>query len=99
MCYKRYRDIISGQFHISIACTTQSTFYFKRGISHFSIFFEIISFYSFYFSGFQTKRVHVLVTEGDTVKPVLSSHSKEDKRLVFKTDYGLMQVKRIAEYF
>ena len=28
-----------------------------------------------------------------TVKPVLSSHSKEDQRLVFKTDQCLMQVK------
>ena len=31
-----------------------------------------------------------------TVKPVLSSHSKRPK-LVFKTDYRLMQVKSIAE--
>ena len=30
-------------------------------------------------------------------KPVLSSHTKEDKKLVFKTIYGLMQVKSIAE--
>ena len=29
--------------------------------------------------------------------PVLSSHSKEVQKLVFKTDYPLMQVKRIAE--
>ena len=27
-----------------------------------------------------------------TVKPVLSHHSKEDKKMVFKTDYPLMQV-------
>ena len=27
-----------------------------------------------------------------TVKPVLSSHSKEDQRLVFKTNYSLMHV-------
>ena len=32
-----------------------------------------------------------------TIKPVLSSHSTEDKNLVFKADYGLMQVKFIAE--
>ena len=32
-----------------------------------------------------------------TVKPVLSGHSKVDKKLVFKTDYHLMQVKSIAE--
>ena len=33
----------------------------------------------------------------NTVKPVLSSHLKEDKKLGFKTDYCLMQVKSIAE--
>ena len=32
-----------------------------------------------------------------TVKPVLSGHSKRRQKLVFKTDYGLMQVKSIAE--
>ena len=32
-----------------------------------------------------------------TVKPVLSGHSKKTKRLVFNTDYCLMQVKSIAE--
>ena len=32
-----------------------------------------------------------------TVKPVLSSHSKRHQKLVFKTDYCLMQVKSIAE--
>ena len=32
-----------------------------------------------------------------TVKPVLSSHSKRTQKLVFKTDYHLMQVKSIAE--
>ena len=31
-----------------------------------------------------------------TVKPVLSSHSNRRPKLVFKTDYGLMQVKSIA---
>ena len=33
----------------------------------------------------------------DTVKPVLSGHSKRIPKLVFKTDYRLMQVKSIAE--
>ena len=32
-----------------------------------------------------------------TVKPVLSGHSKRRLKLVFKTDYRLMQVKSIAE--
>ena len=32
-----------------------------------------------------------------TVKPVLSGHSKEDQKLVFKTDYRLIQVKSIAK--
>ena len=32
-----------------------------------------------------------------TVKPVLSSHSKRTPKLVFNTDYRLMQVKSIAE--
>ena len=32
-----------------------------------------------------------------TVKPVLSGHSKRRQKLVFKTDYCLMQVKSIAE--
>ena len=32
-----------------------------------------------------------------TVKPVLSSTQKEDQKLVFKTNYCLMQVKSIAE--
>ena len=31
-----------------------------------------------------------------TVKPVLSGHSKRRPKLVFKTDYRLMQVKSIA---
>ena len=34
-----------------------------------------------------------------TVKPVLSNHSKKDQKLVFKTNYRLMQVKSIAECF
>ena len=32
-----------------------------------------------------------------TVKPVLRGLSKEDQKLVFKTDYRLMQVESIAE--
>ena len=32
-----------------------------------------------------------------TVKPVLNGHSKRKPKLVFKTDYRLMQVKSIAE--
>ena len=32
-----------------------------------------------------------------TVKPALSSHFKEDQKLLFETDYCLMQVKSIAE--
>ena len=31
------------------------------------------------------------------VKSVLSGHSNEDRKLVFKTDYRLIQVKSIAE--
>ena len=30
-------------------------------------------------------------------KHVLSGHSKEDQKLVFKTDYRLLEVKSIAE--
>ena len=43
--------------------------------------------------------VHTVVSlqERYTVKPVLSSLSKKNKKLVFKTDYRLMQVKSIAE--
>ena len=38
------------------------------------------------------------MTKNDfTVKPVLSSHTKEDQKLFFKTDYGLMHFKSIAE--
>ena len=33
----------------------------------------------------------------DTEKPVLSGHSKEDKKYVFKTDNYIMQLKSIAE--
>ena len=38
-----------------------------------------------------------LVHLDPTVKPVLSGHSKRRPKLVFKTDYRLMQVKSIAE--
>ena len=31
-----------------------------------------------------------------TVKPVKNDHTKKDHKLVFKTNYGLMQVKSIA---
>ena len=37
-----------------------------------------------------------LLKTGFTVKPVLSSHSQKDQKWVFKTDYGLMQVKSIG---
>ena len=33
----------------------------------------------------------------DTVKPVLNGHSQKDRKLVSKTNCGLMQVKSIAE--
>ena len=33
----------------------------------------------------------------NTVKPVLSSHSKEDQKLVLQTHYHLFQIKCIAE--
>ena len=33
----------------------------------------------------------------DTVKPVLSGHTERRQKMVFKTDYRIMQVKRIAE--
>ena len=42
-------------------------------------------------------RVRFLLFLIITVKPVLSGHSKEDQKLVSKTDYRLMQVKSIAE--
>ena len=40
---------------------------------------------------------HTLLERYCTVKPVLSGHSKKDKKLVFKTDYRLMEVESIAE--
>ena len=36
-------------------------------------------------------------TNNTTVKPVLSGHSKRRPKLVFKTNYRLIQVKIIAE--
>ena len=33
-----------------------------------------------------------------TVKPVSNGHSQKDQKLVFKTNYRLMQVKSIAEW-
>ena len=33
------------------------------------------------------------------VKPVYKRHSQKDQKLDFKTNYPLMQVKSIAEYF
>ena len=33
----------------------------------------------------------------NTVKPILSGHSKRRQKLIFKTDYHLLQVKSIAE--
>ena len=33
-----------------------------------------------------------------TVKPVQKGHSQKDQKLVFKTNYRLMQVKSIAEH-
>ena len=42
------------------------------------------------------REVHLLDAKVCTVKPVLSGHSKRPK-LVFKTDYRLMQVQSIAE--
>ena len=34
---------------------------------------------------------------GGTVNPVYNGHSQKDGKLVFKTDYRLMQVKSVAE--
>ena len=36
--------------------------------------------------------------KGATVKPVLSGHSKRKPKMVFKTNYRLMQVKSILQY-
>ena len=39
-----------------------------------------------------------IIANNDTVKPVISGHSKRRPKLGFKTDFRLMQVKSIAEY-
>ena len=41
--------------------------------------------------------MHVYQSIINTVKPVLSSHSKKTKKIVFKTSNPLMSLKRIAE--
>ena len=42
--------------------------------------------------------LHTCITRiGATVKPVLNGHSQKYQKLVFKTNYPLMQVKSIAE--
>ena len=43
------------------------------------------------------QKVNEFMFKDDTIKPVLSGHSKRTPKLVFNTDYRLMQVKRIAE--
>ena len=46
---------------------------------------------------FEHAQLQIFMQEfSSTVKPVLSGHSKKDKKLVFKTNYSLMQVKGIA---
>ena len=39
----------------------------------------------------------ISVLSNMTVKPVRNGHSQKDQKLVFKTNYSLMQVKSIAE--
>ena len=46
---------------------------------------------------FQRMNKIILSQTFNTVKPVLSSHSKKTKNWIFKTKYHLMQVKSIAE--
>ena len=41
--------------------------------------------------------IQTLGSNGFTVKPVYDGHSQKDRIFVFKTNYRLMQVKRIAE--
>ena len=51
----------------------------------------------FYWFNQRRQEKHPHMTKiNNTVKPVLSSHSNEDQRLIFKTDYRLMHIKRIA---
>ena len=45
----------------------------------------------------ETNQGELTVFSVSTVKPVLSGHSKKTPKLVFKTDYLLMQVESIAE--
>ena len=49
------------------------------------------------FSEYMVGRVLTLDQECCTVKQFLSDYSKRDQKLFFKTGYGLMQVKSIAE--
>ena len=37
------------------------------------------------------------LSDMNTVKPVHNGHSQKEQKLVFETNYHLMQVKRIAE--
>ena len=39
----------------------------------------------------------ICLTNVHTVKPMQNGHSQKDRKLVFKTNYRLMQVKSIAE--
>ena len=41
----------------------------------------------------------VVYTYDGTVEPVENGHSQKDQKLVFKTNYRLMQVKSIAECY
>ena len=41
----------------------------------------------------------LFILNTDTVKPVLSGHSKEVPKICFKTDNSLMHVKSIAEKY
>ena len=50
------------------------------------------------FKAFSPKFSSNKMTLCNTIKPVLSAHSKKTKILVFKTDYCLMQVKSIGEH-
>ena len=43
------------------------------------------------------RETDVILANPGTVNPVLSRHSKRTPKLVFKTNYRLMQVKSIAE--
>ena len=43
------------------------------------------------------KILHATLAFMNTVKPILNDHSQNDQKLVFKTNYHLMQIKSIAE--